>query len=133
MHLIGRELSFKNTKLFSLPWTVAAGKMGNCWVFQNWKPFRVSIVGVPATSWKRLGRARWTMADMVIEVESMVFVQNLGGRQMLRLVKEGILVCVMMVVVAAGVVFFGKCFLLEIEVEYSGVGFISGSWHLQVG
>ena len=73
------------------------------------------------------------MADMVIEVEGMVFVQNLGGRQMLRLVKEGILVCVVMVVVAAGVVFFGKCFLLEIEVEYSGVGFISGSWHLQVG
>lgn len=44
---------------------------------------------------------------MVIEVESVVCIRNVG-RQMLRFIRAGILVCVVVVVVrVVGVVFFG--------------------------
>ena len=44
---------------------------------------------------------------MVIEVESVVCIRNVG-RQMLRFIRAGILVCVVLVVVrVVGVVFFG--------------------------
>lgn len=44
---------------------------------------------------------------MAIEVESVVCIRNVG-RQMLRFIRAGILVCVVMVVVrVVGVVFFG--------------------------
>lgn len=47
---------------------------------------------------------------MAMEFESMVCIKNLGGRQMLKFLRTGISVCVMVVLVV-GVVFFGECFL----------------------
>ena len=44
---------------------------------------------------------------MVMEFESMVCVQKLGRRKMLRFMRTGILVCVVVVLVV-GVVFFGE-------------------------
>ena len=43
---------------------------------------------------------------MAIEVESVVCIRNVG-RQMLRFIRAGILVCVVVVVRVVGVVFFG--------------------------
>ena len=57
---------------------------------------------------------------MVIEVEGMVFVRNLGMRQILKFMRAGISVCVVVVVVR-GV--FGEYSLSVMEVECSGVGF----------
>ena len=51
---------------------------------------------------------------IVIEVEFMVCIQNLGGRQILRFMREGILVWVMgVVVVVVGMLFFGECSQME--------------------
>ena len=47
---------------------------------------------------------------MAMEFESMVCIKNLGGRQMLKFLRTGISVCVMVVLVVR-VVFFGECFL----------------------
>lgn len=61
---------------------------------------------------------------MVIEVGNMVSVRNLGWRQMLRLMRASISVCVLVVVVVvAGLVFFRERSLLVMEVEFSVVGF----------
>lgn len=57
---------------------------------------------------------------MVIEVEGMVFVRNLGMRQILKFMRAGISVCVVVVVVR-GV--FGEYSLSVMEAECSGVGF----------
>ena len=76
MHLIVRELYFKNTKHYRYNQSQST----DCWTFQNWKPFGVLIVGVPATCGERWERARWKTTNMVIEVEGRIFVQNLGGR-----------------------------------------------------
>ena len=47
---------------------------------------------------------------MAMEFESMISIQNLGGRQMLRFMRAGISVCVVVVLVV-GMVFFGECSL----------------------
>ena len=47
---------------------------------------------------------------MSMEFESMVCIKNLGGRQILKFMRTGISVCVMVVLVM-GVVFFGERFL----------------------
>ena len=61
---------------------------------------------------------------MVIEVGNIVSVRNLGWRQMLRLMRASISVCVLVVVVVvAGLVFFRERSLLVMEVEFSVVGF----------
>ena len=68
---------------------------------------------------------------MVIEVESMVWLRNLGGRQMFRFTMADIFFCV--VVRIMGVVFFGEGSLLMMDLECSGLSFgclevISLSW-----
>ena len=60
---------------------------------------------------------------MVIEVGNMVSVRNLGWRQMLRLMRASKSVCMLVVVVVAGLVFFRERSLLVMEVEFSVVGF----------
>ena len=58
---------------------------------------------------------------MVVEAECMVWLRNLGGRQMFRFTMADILVCV--VVRIMGVVFFGEGSLLMMDLECSGLGF----------
>lgn len=57
--------------------------------------------------------------NMVIEAEGIAFVKNVGGRQMLRFMRAGTSVCVML----EGVVFFGKFSLLVIKLECSRMDF----------
>ena len=85
-------------------------------------PPRVPIPGVLRKCGERWGRVKWWMTGMIMEVKSMVWVQNLDGGEMLRFKREGILVCVVMVVVL-GVVFFRAHPLSVTELECSGVSF----------
>ena len=62
---------------------------------------------------RRKGRRKMREGDMEddrgmpMESESMVCIQNLGGRQILRFMKAGL--CGGVVVVVVGVVFFREC------------------------
>lgn len=60
---------------------------------------------------------------MIVAVEEVVFIQNLGGRQMLRFMRADKSICV---VVVAEVVFSGARSLLVMEIECSRVVFLVG-------
>ena len=60
---------------------------------------------------------------MVMEVECVVCIRNLGGRLVLIFIMAGILVCVVGVVLE-GVVFCREHSLLVMEVQCLGVGFV---------
>ena len=84
---------------------------------------RVLIVGVPATCREKKGEGeKENGKDMVIEVETLVFMWNLHRRQTLRFIWAGIADC-KVVLRVAGVRLFGERSLLMMKMKSSGVGF----------